>query len=102
MTPEQLFAAHVTSATFQLSLSKAMIACLVQIANGSKTANLRTSGLYDTVVMTCIRLEARGLIHAPDPQYPGRYEITEVGKLVIQLLQCAGLVEAPQQAEAMP
>lgn len=91
------FAAHVTSTAFHLSLSRSMIVSLVAIANqktpGQYGNALRVAGLRDTAVDTNRRLEDRGLIVAPDPKYPGLYEITSAGKLVVELLKEAGLVQ---------
>lgn len=91
------FAAHVTSTAFHLSLSRSMIVSLVAIANqktpGQYGNALRAVGLRDTAVDTNRRLEERGLIVAPDPKFPGLYEITSAGKLVVELLKEAGLVQ---------
>lgn len=97
------FAEHVTSVAFNLSMTRSMIVVLVSIANkrhatGKQT--LRLIGLPDTSVSTARRLEDRGLIHAPDPKYPGRYDLTRVGELVIELLREAGLVQSIEEAFA--
>jgi hypothetical protein len=95
------FAAYVTSTAFNLSLSRSMIVCLVDIANNDEYAmGLRIAGLYETTVGTRRKLADRGLIFAPDPKWPGRFELTEAGSLVVELLKVAGLIEAKEKAAA--
>ena len=98
------FAAHVTSTAFHLSLSRSMIVSLVAIHNQRKPGEfgnaLRFAGLRDTAVDTNRRLADRGLIVAPDPKFPGLYEITSAGSLVVELLKEAGLVQDTAKEEA--
>ena len=97
-TSNRLFASHVTSTAFSLSLSKSMIGVLVDISNcedaRSKTYSvMRALGMRDTWVGSARCLVDRGLIIAPDPEWPGRFDLTDAGKHVVALLQIAGLAE---------
>lgn len=97
-TPNQLFASHVTSVAFSLSLSKTMVCCLVEIAeNRDARARqyrvMKAMGLRDTWVSAARCLVERGLIMAPDPEWPGIFVLTEPGEHVLALLQIAGIVE---------
>lgn len=90
------FAAHVTGIAFSLQLSRAQIIKLIEVA-GRKDApyvNLfRLHRAHDTSVVSGRVLEEKGLVFAPDPEFPGLYDLTEPGKLVFELLKMAGLVE---------
>ena len=104
MTPNSLFANHVTSASFSLSLSKTMIIVLVEIAEmkGKMRTHcvLKANGIRSIWVPTVRCLEDRGLIFAPDKDWPGKFFLTEAGEHVLALLQIAGLVvEAKQEEE---
>lgn len=104
MTPNNLFANHVTSASFSLSLSKTMIIVLVEISEMKGKMRdkcvLKANGIRSIWVPTVRCLEDRGLIFAPDKDWPGRFLITEAGEHVLALLQIAGLVvDAPAPAE---
>ena len=91
--PDKLFAAHVTQVAFNLSLSRNMVFVLEAISRGClASANMRAQGMIDTAVPSMGRLKARGLVWAPDPEWPGRCELTEAGKHVLALLRIAGLV----------
>jgi len=103
--PNRLFAAHVTSTAFHLSLSRSMIGVLVDIANSQDArvksySVMRALGLRDTWVGSARCLVDRGLIFSPDPEWPGRFNLTEAGEHVIALLQIAGLAEPIIQAIA--
>lgn len=97
------FAAHVTSVAFNLQLSKAQIIKLLSVAENSAEEagkyNVRKRDLYrlmgvpDSGCVSGRVLEDKGLVYAPDARYPGFYILTEPGRLVMQLLQIAGLVE---------
>lgn len=92
--PDKIFAAHVTGVAFHLTLSKSMIICLKDIANENGRADgLRAAGLSETTVPTRKRLEERGLIYAPNINWPGRYVLTKAGLLTVELLKVAGLIE---------
>lgn len=96
------FAAYVTSATFQLSLSRNMIIALTAIANdtwASGVDHYRTIGLVDGSHVAGASLSRRGLVHSPDPKWPGRYELTDAGRHTFELLKLAGLVEQAQKEE---
>ena len=96
-TVNERFAAHVTGIAFSLQLSKAQIIKLVEVAgrgpDGGYTNYFRALRAHDTSVVSGRVLEEKGLVHAPDPQYPGLYELTDPGRLVFDLLKMAGLVE---------
>lgn len=75
-----------------------MIGVLVDIANcadaRSKTYSvMRALGMRDTWVGSARCLVDRGLIVAPDKNWPGIFDLTEAGKHVFALLQIAGLAE---------
>lgn len=102
------FAAHVTSVAFNLQLSKSQIIKLLSIAERNpedepglfyhqKRDIFRLMGVPDSSCVSGRVLEEKGLVYAPDPKYPGWYRLTEPGKLVMQLLQMAGLVERIEQ-----
>ena len=98
LSPNRLFAAHVTSTAFHLSLSKSMIGVLVDVAqytdNRVKAYSvMRALGMRDTWVGSARCLVDRGLIMSPDPEWPGRFVLTEAGEHVMALLQISGLVE---------
>lgn len=97
------FADHVTSVAFHLTMSKSMIVMLVSVANkrhATGVQSLRLVGLRDTSVDTGRRLEDRGLVYAPNPEWPGRYELTRAGEIVVELLREAGLVQSIEEAFA--
>ncbi len=97
------FAQHVTSIAFNLQLSRPQIIKLVDVATRPKSENggiftgrrdlYRILGVPDASVQAGRILEEKGLVFAPNPKYPGLYDLTEPGKLVFQLLQMAGLVQ---------
>lgn len=95
MTPNKKFADHVTSLAFNLTLSKAMVVALVEIANNTGIMQigntLRVLGAPDTTVPTRRRLAERGLIHLPTGEWP--YVLTEAGEHVVALLKIAGIAE---------
>ena len=100
------FAAHVTSVAFNLQLSRSQIIKLLSIAErehdepGRHYRNrdiYRLMGVPDASCVSGRVLEDKGLVYAPDPQFPGFYVLTEPGKLVLQLLQMAGLIERIEQ-----
>ena len=86
------FKRHVTGASFHLTLSKSMIFHLMIIAKeqADTRKDLIDAGLTDTTVPTRCRLKARGLIVSTDPDYPGIYELTRAGELMVELLKEAG------------
>lgn len=95
------FSDHVTRVAFHLTLSRSMITVLVSVANkrhATGKQSLRLVGLSDTSVSTAQRLEERGLLYAPEAQWPGRYELTRAGELVLDLLREAGLVQSVEEA----
>lgn len=112
------FRDHVTSAAFSLSLSKNMIAYLALIAaednppDDEKAARGRSiegwpslrdryvsrAGRYDPVGAGRALL-SRGLIFAPYKDWPGIYCLTDAGRLVLDLLVLAGLVEKVEAPE---
>lgn len=101
MTPEQRFSAHVTQVAFGLSLSRGMVFVLDAIARRDRSMNMRKAGMTDTTVPTMRRLIDRGLVFAPDPDWPGVCELTEAGRHVHALLVIAGLVaDLPAEKEA--
>lgn len=91
----EVFASHVTSASFHLTLSKPMIHMLAMICDGYMP-NLRIFGHSGVEVGAGRRLEERGLVHAPVKEFPGHYEATEEGRLVYELCKRAGLVNYPE------
>lgn len=75
-----------------------MIGVLIDISHcedaRSKTYSvMRALGMRDTWVGSARCLVDRGLIVAPDPQWPGVFNLTDAGKHVLALLQIAGLAE---------
>jgi hypothetical protein len=99
-TMNSRFADHVTSVAFHLTMSKSMIVVLVSVANkrhATGKQSLRLVGLSDTSVSTARRLEERGILYAPNPEWPGRYELTRAGELVVELLREAGLVQSVEE-----
>lgn len=86
------FASHVTSIAFNLTLSKSMVLKLVEV-KANRSNLFRVIGLNDTAVAAARALIERGLIVAPDPVWPGRYEMTAAGEHVFALLEMAGLVQ---------
>lgn len=101
MTANAKFANHVTQVAFNLSLSRNMVFVLDAIAHGSlASSNMRAAGMIDTAVPSMRRLEERGLVYAPDPQWPGRKLLTPAGEHVHALLVIAGLATAVCASEA--
>lgn len=93
------FAEHVTQVAFNLTLSRAMIVRLTQVALGDREYRLfRHLGLTGVEVPVGHRLRERGLIVAPDHNEPGEYKLTEAGRLVFALLQEAGLIAPLEKA----
>ena len=77
-----------------------MVFVLDAIAHGTlASSNMRAHGMIDTAVPSMRRLEERGLVYAPDPEWPGRMVLTDAGKHVHGLLVIAGLATAVQQVE---
>lgn len=96
MTPSlnPKFAESCTNVAFNLQLSKAQVVMMVQVARGSYLPDLyRILGMHSVAVGAGRNLESRGMIYAPDPEFPGKYKFTEAGKHVFALLQIAGLVQ---------
>lgn len=89
------FANHVTSIAFSLSLSKNMVVVLTDIAAKQELHRdtFRLLGMPSNYVGGLRGLLERGLVYAPDPQWPGKCEMTEAGKAVFDLLQMAGIVQ---------
>mgnify|MGYP000907586947 CR=1 FL=1 len=95
------FASYVTQVAFTLSVSRNMVFVLDAIARGNLAgANMRSAGMIDTAVPSMRRLQERGLVHATDPNWPGRCQLTEAGKHVHALLVIAGLATKPVANEA--
>ena len=103
------FRDYVTSVSFNLQLSRAMISELAEIANLADFAikdrrydsgpagrirqlSIAANGAVRDSVGTQRALESRGLVYAPEPQWPGLLQPTEAGALVIDLLRLAGLI----------
>ena len=84
----------VTSTAFILTLSKQMIIALVSIHSGdrSKMDVFKLLGMVDSSYTSAAALKYRGLVIAPDPEFPGVFELTQAGELVLKLLGEAGLV----------
>lgn len=90
---------YVTSTSFNLTLSKNMVATLASIANKdihSVGNQLRGDGGYDSTVPTGGSLAKRGLVyhtHTPDiANGESFWNMTEEGWLVVELLKRAGLI----------
>lgn len=94
-TINPLFASHVTSIAFNLSLTKNMVVVLTDIASRGQVHRdtFRTMGMPCGFSTGLRGLLDRGLVFAPDPKWPGKCEFTEPGKAVFALLQMAGLVQ---------
>lgn len=90
-----IFANHVTSIAFNLSLSKNMVVVLTDIASQGavRRDTFRALGMPSNFCNGLRGLLERGLVFAPDPQWPGRCEMTDAGKAVFSLLQMAGIVQ---------
>lgn len=93
-----LFANHVTSIAFNLSLSKNMVVALVDVeARGEpyrgERDTFRALGMPSNFVGGLRGLLERGLVVAPDPEWPGACVLTEAGRHVFALLQCAGIIQ---------
>ena len=90
-----IFASHVQSIAFNLSLSKNMVVVLTDIASHSavRRDTFRVLGVPSNFCNGLRGLLERGLVFAPDPNWPGRCEMTEAGKAVFSLLQMAGIVQ---------
>lgn len=117
MTINTKFRDSVTSLAFHLTLSKAMVVMLTNIADQCHSSRMVDGKLkapdeeFDNreqwLALGCARydfvttgraLEARGLIHSPHERWPGIYELTEAGNHVFELLKLAGMVELVQIA----
>lgn len=99
-TGNNRFANYVTQVAFNLSLSRNMVFVLDAIAHGTlASTNMRAHGMIDTAVPSMRRLEERGLVYAPDAEWPGRKVLTEAGAHVHALLVIAGLATVVQQKE---
>lgn len=97
----QNFSAHVTSTAFNLSLSKQMIRMLSWVATGKHITDHGCHiefSTHCTYFATGNSLKERGLICSPDKKHPGGYELTDTGKLVIELLKMAGLFDVSANA----
>ena len=94
------FAAYSTGIAFNITLSKQMIMLLWFIGDGKCDYNLYQvhRGLRDGIASGRSLLH-RGLVWSPDPEWPGRYEITEAGQHVLSLLRLAGLLETMPKIE---
>lgn len=100
------FASHVTQVAFNLNLSRNMVWILDQICRADyqvpaddpnyysdwPTLDMRKHGMRDTAVGGMRSLVARGLIYAPNHDFPGICVPTEAGRHVHALLALAGLV----------
>jgi len=88
------FRQAVTAIAFNLTLSKQMIISLVSIAHGDRMRMdvFRHLGMVDCSCVSAKALEHRGLIVAPDTEFPGLYELTKAGELTLELLKEADLV----------
>jgi hypothetical protein len=89
------FAEACTNIALNLQLSKAQVVMMVQVATRSTYLPdlYRILGMHSVGVGAGRNLESRGLIYAPDPEWPGLYKLTEAGEHVFALLQIAGLVQ---------
>jgi len=89
------FATHVTSIAFNLSLTKSMVLTLTDIASGNQVQRntFRALGMPCKFVSGLRGLLERGLVFSPDPEWPGKCEMTEAGTAVFALLQMAGIVQ---------
>lgn len=85
------FAEAVTQASFSLTLSKPMIAYLACIGYGY-APNFRVFGMSGTEVAANRQLLNRGLVYAPNPDWPGATLLTEAGKHVFELLKISGII----------
>lgn len=117
MDSNKVFSEYVTSTAFNLSLSKNMVAFLALVAcednpcDDEKKARLgrneaarkqyaSRAGRYDPIGAGRALL-ARGLIWSPYENWPGVYCLTDAGRLVVQLLVVAGMIEvANPESEA--
>lgn len=99
---DRKFAGYVTSIAFQMSLSKSMVINLLDIANDKMRSRegIYIYGLRDNAVPSRACLEERGLIYAPDPEWPGRYMLSEAGKHVVELLKIAGIAIKVEEIDA--
>ena len=89
------FANSVTSIAFNLSLTKNQVVVMSDLASrGAITRDtFRALGMPSNFVGGLRGLKERGLVYAPDPEWPGICEFTEAGKAVFALLQMAGLIQ---------
>ena len=99
MEVNRKFAEHVTGISLSLVLTKPMVVMLNDVANGCSHQSFKINGLTGIEVPTGRRLLERGLVFAPDPDFPGRYELTEAGQHVHALLQIAGIASQVKQVE---
>lgn len=89
------FARSVTSIAFNLTLTKNMVVTLFDIATGESVRRdtFRLLGMPSNFVSGLNGLLDRGLVYAPDPEWPGRCLMTKEGEHVFALLQAAGIVQ---------
>ena len=85
------FADYATSIAFSVTLSKPQVVTLCDIANKAGHSYYMALGMRSTEVQSMAILKRRGLIHAPNEQWPGMCELTDAGKHVFSLLQIAGI-----------
>jgi hypothetical protein len=113
MDNQKQFVEFVTNASFNLTLSKNMIAVMELIAYGSTGSfidgkdvpSLHQRGYADSYVPTANSLKRRGLvthIKPPDQNPPFShfpYQLTEAGRKVYELLVLAELVSEPKSQD---
>lgn len=99
MTPNEKYVDYVTSTSFNLQLSKRMIAALAAIANNDihgLDPQLWADGGYGGAVPLGDALIRRGLVRHKQPKRCRKGEhpwsVTDEGWLVVDLLKRAGLI----------
>jgi hypothetical protein len=85
------FADYATSIAFNVTLSKPQVVTLCDIANKAGHTYYMALGMRSTEVQSIGILKRRGLIYAPDENWPGICELTEAGKNIFALLEIAGI-----------
>lgn len=85
------FADYATSIAFNVTLSKPQVVTLCDIANKAGHSYYMALGMRSTEVTSMGILKRRGLIYAPDENWPGQCELTEAGQHVFALLKIAGI-----------
>ena len=85
------FADYATSIAFNVTLSKPQVVTLCDIANKAGHSYYIALGMRSTEVTSMGILKRRGLIYAPNEEWPGMCELTEAGKHVFALLEVAGI-----------